>query len=132
DVLWSHTHQRDLARHEVPAVVQLAIDDDARADARPDGDERTRIVPTGGAAPPLAENRKVHVIFDNDRRAQISPQDLRHWHLRPPFEIRRERDDDAAIAIDDTRRAGSGGEQPANRYAGVGEERAHLARESRR
>ena len=108
------------------AVVHLAIDDDAGADPGSDGHECARVVPARRATPVLADDGKVDVVFDNDRRSERAPEDHRHRHLRPAGEVRREGDDDAARAIDHARRAGRDGKQPADGHARFGHQRLHL------
>jgi hypothetical protein len=107
DVLWSHAHERDLAREKMTAVVHFAVDHDAGADALADADERAAVVTACGTAPVLAEDGEVHVVVDDDRRAERPLQDVRHRHVRPVLQVRRERHDDAERAIDDAGRAGA-------------------------
>jgi hypothetical protein len=126
----AHAHVRDLAGQEMVAPVQRAVHHHARADAGADGDEGTRLVPTGGTSPPLAKDREVHVVLHDHRRVEGLPEDLGHGHVGPALQVRGQGHDHPAPPIDGTRRARAHREQPIGRHVRLAQEPAKGSRQS--
>jgi hypothetical protein len=73
----------DLAGATSDAAQQGAVDDRGAADAAADGDDHRRVVVASYAEQPLGDGQGVDVVVDQDRDAELAPQELTHVDVAP-------------------------------------------------
>ena len=78
----------DFASGEVRAAIDVAIEDDARADAGADGDEEGAFVAAGRAAPAFAHCGGVDIVFDDRGHAEDLLEHPADGDVAPPLRLR--------------------------------------------